>query len=383
MLAHFWRNHFHAINKGTNIYYESWEDMQFFRANAFGSFEDLLMHSAKSPLMSQYLDNDESRAGSINENYAREVLELHTVGVNTNYGDQDIIEVARVFTGWRYRQTNSGNGSQSPRYDFEFQADRHDAGDKTIPFLGRTISGRSGAAGVEEGEELLRILASHDNTKAHICSKLVQLLVADQPPQNFVDACVNAWNASNGNMGAVVRAIVTDPAYIGTVQYQRNKAKTPFEYAMSAMRFTGATPSSGQQNNYYSLIRRSVRESGYVMFDFPAPTGLPEVGAAWQGAGSLLLRSQHLQNLVRNGEQAYGIDTQNFIQQENLETAEAVAAYLMTVAMADRFQSDEFEQIVDVLKGSDGIFEPRNTNERVAVRRALAAILVLPSFQLQ
>jgi uncharacterized protein (DUF1800 family) len=384
VMGQFWSNHFHAINKDTTVRVQAREDLEYYRENAFGNFEDLLLYSARSPLMSQYLDNDTSRAGSINENYAREILELHTVGVNAGYNDQDIIEVARVLTGWRYENIGGGTNGTLPNFRFQFDPTRHDDGDKTISFLDTTIAGRSGAAGVEEGEELIAILADREETRNNICAKLVQLLVADNPPQDFIDACTQSWVATDGNIRAALETILLNPAYIGTVQYQRNKAKTPIEYVASAARLMNVAPrTGGRQDQFYGYMRAALESSGMVHYDFPVPTGFPEVGVAWNNSGSMIGRYSQVTQVARFADQYFDIDLRNFITRENLETAEEVAAYLLTIATADRYARDEYEQLVQVLKGTDGIFEPRVSDESVAVRKALAAILVMPSFQLQ
>ncbi len=373
VMGNFWANHFHAINKGTDVFHTNFADREYFRENAFGKFEDLLMRSAKSPLMSQYLDNNTSKVNNINENYGREILELHTVSVNSTYGDEDIIAVSEVFTGWNY---DEAGGNQ---YAFEFRPDDHDPDDKYIPFLDITIPGRSGAAGVQEGEELIAILSQHPDTINHVCGKLTQLLVADNKPQTFVDACAQAWASSDGTMGDVIEAIVLHPAFIGTVEYQRNKVKTPFEFVVSAMRFTDAFPDGA--NNYdriFGTLKDGSEDAGFNMMYFPAPTGLPEVSAAWSTSGTFLELYDHMELAPRDDR--FGVDTEDFIEANNLETAEEVVSYLLTIATADRFTQKEFEELVALVKGSDGIFEPLSRNENVAVEKLMIGIMTTPSF---
>ena len=383
VMAAFWRNHFHASTKGTSIYQQNIADNEFFRENAFGRFEDLLLYSARSPLMSQFLDNDESRRGRINENYAREILELHTVGVDGGYGDEDIIAIARVFTGWHYRQTNEGADDVARLYEFEFKADRHDTDDKVIPFLNMTITGQSGAAGVQEGEQLIGILSDLPQTRSYVCGKLVTLLVADQPPQSFIDNCVGAWVTSDGDTEAMLRAILLDPTYITSVEFQRNKAKTPFEYAVSTARAFGVRPEAGDNpRDFYNDFRETMTDAGYNPLRFPVPTGLAEVSSAWINTASMIDKFQQTAQIAERRER-FNIDLAALSTEAGLETAEEVAAYLLGVATADRYQRDEFEAVVAVLKGADGIFEPRVTDETRAYERALGLITVLPSFQLQ
>ena len=379
VMGEFWSNHFFASTKDTQVFEQNIIDRQFFRDNAFGRFEDLLLYSARSPLMSQFLDNDQSRAGRLNENYGREILELHTVGVDAPYGDEDVIAVSRVFTGWNFRRTNPNANNVLHDYEFEFRADRHDTEDKEIPFLSTTIAGRSGAAGVQEGEELIALLASNPLTQNYVCGKIVQRFVADVPPANFVQTCVDAWEANDGDAGEILRAVLMHPEYISNVELQANKAKTPFEYAISAVRALGARPVN---DNFFGRLREVGRAAGYDQLRFGLPTGLPDVGEAWVNSASMIGSYRRMTQIVeRPGE--YGIDLQGMIEDAGVQTAEEVAAFLLTIGTADRYSQEEYEAMVDVLKGEDGIFEPMARNERDAFERASGLLIVLPSFLLQ
>jgi uncharacterized protein (DUF1800 family) len=385
VMASFWANHFFASTKGTNVQRQNSIDRAYFRENAMGRFEDLLSYSARSPLMSQFLDNDENRRGNLNENYAREILELQTVGVDGGYGDQDVIEVARIFTGWDYRQTNEGAEGRDHLYEFEFRPDRHDEDDKFVPFLNLAITGQTGEAGETEGDLLITALSNDARTRNFVCGKIVQLLVADNPPASFVTSCAAAWVASDGTTSEMLRAILTDPAYTSTVQFQRNKVKSPFEYAVSVIRAFGAAPQPGEVLDFYNTFKGTVEAAGQPVFFFPVPTGFPEVGKAWVSTASLLARFRGVMDVAENPEE-HRIDTAAFITGPGLETAEEVAAYLLAISTADRYAADEFEQVVDVLKGVDGIFDPMDpasNSEDVAMRKAIALIMTLPSFQMQ
>jgi len=381
IMGHFWKNHFHAVTKDTNMNQQNIDDRQFFRDNAFGNFEDLLLYSARSPLMSQYLDNDQNRVGNINENYGREILELSTVGVDGGYTEDDVIAVSRIFTGWRYERTNPNAEGVAAEYEFEFFPDQHDTDDKFIEFLDLTIPGRSGQEGVREGEELIAILAQHPETRAFVCGKIVQLLVADTPPARFVNACAAAWEETGGEIVPMLRAILLDPAYAQTVEYQRTKGKTPFEYSVSAIRAFGARPTNDVER-FYRDFRETFEDAGYAMLYFPTPTGLPEVASAWANSASMIEAFNEMSDIAERREN-YGIDLLADITDAGLETAEEVAAYLLTIATADRFAEEEYEALLVALKRSDGIFEPRRTNETRALERAMGIIAVSPSFQLQ
>ncbi|MEL6993380.1 MAG: DUF1800 domain-containing protein [Pseudomonadota bacterium] len=387
IMAHFWANHFHAVTKDTSMFVQNLYDRQFFRENAFGTFRELLLYSARSPLMSQYLDNDENRFNTnrendgINENYGREILELSTVGVEAGYTPADVDMVSRVFSGWRYERTNPDADGVAQEFEFVFFPNDHDPQDKLIPFLNTTITGRSGDEGVQEGEELIEILANHPSTQARTCRKLVQLLVADTPPDGFVTACVDAWGI-DGDIDAMLRAILLNPAYINTAAYQRNKAKTPFEYSVSVMRAFGARPDNPTEDNFWNNFREAHELAGHNFVRFPVPTGLPEVSAAWLNSASMVASYNEV-TAIAEQRQNYGIDLVADIADAGIESAEEVATYLLTIATTDRFSMAEFDDLVAVLKGDDGIFEPRVEDETRALERAMGLIVVTPSFQLQ
>ncbi|MEM6593190.1 MAG: DUF1800 family protein [Pseudomonadota bacterium] len=387
VMGQFWANHFHAVTKDTNMYSQNIDDRRFFRENAFSTFRELLLYSARSPLMSQYLDNDQNRFNAnranegINENYGREVLELSTVGVEAGYTPADVDMVSRVFSGWRYERTNPDAQDTAQLYEFAFFPNDHDPQDKLIPFLGVTITGREGPAGVQEGEELIRILANHPNTQSRTCRKLVQLLVADDAPAGFVQSCIAAWGV-DGDIEAMLRAILLNPAYINTAAYQRNKARTPFEYSVAVIRAFGARPDDPMSDNFWNRFRDAHERAGYNFVRFPVPTGLPEVSAAWLNSATMVAAYNSITDVIEN-RQNYGIDLMADITDAGLETAEEVAAYLLALGTADQFSLAEFESVVAVLKGEDGIFEPRVEDETRALEKAMGLIAVSPSFQLQ
>jgi uncharacterized protein (DUF1800 family) len=382
VMAQFWINHFYASTKDTGVRQQNITDRAFFRANAFGNFEDLLLYSARSPLMSQFLDNDQNRRNNINENYGREILELSSVGVNAGYTDNDVREVSRIFTGWNFRRTNPNVPDVAEEFEFEFRPNDHDTGNKTISFLNLTITGRTGPAGVQEGEELIAILAQNVNTRNFVCGKLVQLLVADEPPANFVASCAMAWETSGGEVEAMLRAILLDPAYISTVEFQRNKMKSPFELSVSTARLLGASPQADRVEDFYNQLREAFERAGQPILYYGIPTGLPEVASHWASSAVMIAAYNELMDITENRER-YGIDLAADIQAAGIETAEEVAAYLLTVGTADRYRQDEFDALVAILKGDDGIFEPRVVNETLALERAMALLVVMPSFQLQ
>jgi hypothetical protein len=282
-----------------------------------GRFRDLLGAVAKSPAMLLYLDNAQSVADSgqptlgaqgrglgrgrgqaivnrrmrqmdsaqremleqlqrrrprgLNENYARELLELHTLGVDGGYTQQDVIEVARALTGWSVNQARGGAG-------FVFRGPAHDAGPKVM--LGHRL--RAGR-GMEDGEEVLDIVSRHPSTAMFISRKLVVRFVSDEPHEDLVERAAATFTRTGGDIREVVRTIVTSDEFFSRASY-RSKVKSPFEVTVSALRALGAradtTPFSA------GLVGRL----GQQLYGHQAPDGWPETGAAWINTGAILNR---------------------------------------------------------------------------------------------
>src|SRR5207302_4727896 len=253
IMVDFWTNHFNVyFAKGADRFLTPDYIEHTIRPRAMGKFADLLIATAKSPAMLFYLDNWESvapgtsppfprfarrRGGQgvrpmpkgINENYARELLELHTLGVDGGYTQQDVIDVARIFTGWSIERPQQGG-------DFEFHEWAHDRGDKQV--LGVRFEG---GHNMDEGIRLLKLLASDPATMHHVSRKLCQRFVSDDPPDGCVDDAVAAWKRSSGDMRDVLRAIFHGPDF-WAAENVRAKVKTPLEFVVSAARAVDAQP---------------------------------------------------------------------------------------------------------------------------------------------
>jgi len=288
VMVDFWTNHFNVfVGKGADRFLLPSYIEETIRPRALGRFEDLLIATAQSPAMLFYLDNARSVApGSepprmrrfepnrmprgINENYARELLELHTLGVDGGYAQQDIIEVARIFTGWSIEPPERGSG-------FVFRDWAHDRGEKHV--FGLTFNDD----GKDEGIRLLKFLASQHATMHHVSAKLCARFVADDPPDGCIDAAVAAWQKTGGDMRAVLRAIFISPDF-WSAQAVRSKVKTPFEFVVSAVRATGVEPDDTPR------LAQLVARLGEPLYQQPAPTGYAETEAHWVNSGALLAR---------------------------------------------------------------------------------------------
>jgi uncharacterized protein (DUF1800 family) len=283
VMTDFWENHFTVFaGKGlTRIFIPAY-DRDVIRPRAMGRFRDLLGAVAKSPAMLFYLDQWQSaraapagiqqaqRPRGLNENYARELLELHTLGVDGGYTQADIIDVARALTGW----------TMAPRQgaEFLFRPQIHDAGEKTV--LGhRLAAGR----GIEDGEEVLDILARDPHTARFIARKLAIRFVSDEPPPALVDRAAATFTRTDGDIREVVRTIVTSPEFFSRAAY-RSKVKAPFELVASALRALGATADTSMR------AAQTVALLGQPTFGHQAPNGWPETGEAWMNTGAILNR---------------------------------------------------------------------------------------------
>ena len=227
--------------------------------------------------------NPQRRPRGLNENYARELMELHTLGVDGGYTQQDVIEVARILTGWTIDRPQQGGS-------FVFRPQVHDAGEKTV--LGAKFpAGR----GEEEGERLLDLLASHPSTARHIAYKLAQRFVADEPPASLVDRAAETFLRTRGDLREVTRLIITSPEFFSADAY-RAKVKTPLEFVISAARAAGASVANPQP------MIAALRELGMPLYGAQPPTGYSMTADAWVNTGALLARMNFATQMVAGGQ---------------------------------------------------------------------------------
>lgn len=259
VMVGFWTDHFsiHHYKENTAVL-KTIDDREVIRPHALGHFGDLLRASAHSPAMLVYLDNVRNSAETLNENYAREIMELHTLGVDNGYTEADIPEVAKCFTGW----------TVNSRGEFTFIPEWHTIGEKYV--LGEVIRSDNPR---EEGDRVLEILTNHPNTARYISSKLVRRFVADDPPESIIDDCVQVWTATQGNIREIVRTILTHPEFDNAPP----KLKRPFELLTSLLRVTNASYSGNR-----GLINR-LEQMGHRPFGWATPDGYPDTAVEWTG----------------------------------------------------------------------------------------------------
>ena len=286
VMVDFWMNYFNVfIGKGPERLLVPAYEREVIRPRVFGKFRDLLGATAKSPAMLVYLDNIQSvspdsrfgqrRNRGLNENYARELMELHTLGVDGGYTQRDVIEVAKVFTGWMV-PGGQGGGAAS----FRFQPAAHAPGDKKV--LGHIIrEGREG--GVQEGEEVLDLLAEHPSTSKFLATKLVRRFVADDPPPALVSKVAETCTETGGDIRAMLRTIFYSPEFWSSEAFQA-KAKKPLEFVASSIRAVGGelTPTP--------MLLGAMQRLGEPLYLCQPPTGYPDVAEEWLNTGTLLFR---------------------------------------------------------------------------------------------
>ena len=293
VLTNFWFNHFNVfLNKGFDHVWVGNYENEAIRPYVFGRFRYLLEATARHPAMLFYLDNWQNTApGSrgakgkedgLNENYARELMELHTLGVDGGYTQQDVTELARILTGWGLR-TRPEKGpfgfKREPDFTFAFDPNRHDYGDKH--FLGLTIKGDS--RGWPEIEQALSILAAHPATAKHLSYQMAQYFVSDNPPPALVDRMAKTWVQTQGDLTAVMRTMFESPEFWAP-ENEGNKYKTPFEYVVSSLRAGNVTPSDPHP------LFGELRQLGQPIYGIETPDGYKQVEGAWLNPDAMARR---------------------------------------------------------------------------------------------
>ena len=305
VLAEFWFNHFNVdARKGRVRFMLTEYERDAIRPHVLGSFRDLLGATAKSPAMLFYLDNFMSASGmarqaqnrmprGLNENYGRELMELHTLGVDSGYTQKDVTEVARTFTGWtignpREMGARSGAAAIGGRSGFFFDQRLHDDGEKVV--LGHRIKSGGGPSGLADGEQVLDLLAAHPSTARFIATKLSRRFASDTPPAALVDRVAARFTETKGDLREVMRTLLLSPEFLAP-ETTRAKVKTPFEFLVSALRATGATVSSARP------LVRTMQDLGMPLYQCQPPTGYKDTAEAWASTGALVNRMNVAQAL--------------------------------------------------------------------------------------
>lgn len=263
-MADFWGNHFNIFaRKGFAMFFKGADDANVIRKHALGTFPELLRASARSPAMLGYLDNQQNRKGVANENYARELMELHTLGVHGGYTQKDVQEVARCLTGWTIEDR-----FLRPRGTFRFDPDLHDSGAKTV--LGTTMAA---GGGEDDGERVLALLATHPSTARFISTKLVRYFHGSEDP-SLVDSTAQVFLSTNGDIKAILRHLLLSPQLADAPPI----LKRPFDFIVSALRAANAESDGGKP------LQEHLAHMGQPLNEWPMPDGYPDKTASWTGS---------------------------------------------------------------------------------------------------
>jgi uncharacterized protein (DUF1800 family) len=405
VLTDFWFNHFNvSITKNISAEYIPSYERDVIRPHVFGQFSDLLIATAKSPAMLFFLDNfsssgavdntkrpqniklqqqipnnemmqmgdsisirsqvlsklqEKRKSQGLNENYAREVMELHTLGVDGGYSQLDVTQAARILSGWtvspmentysapvKKMVEKAGEDNLRKRGfviegDFMFAANRHDRGTKT--FLGKVFPANRG---YEEGVELLNMLAKHPSTAKFISRKLAIRFVNDNPSEALIERMSVTFNEKNGNISEVLMSMVTSPEF-WSAEALREKTKSPFELAISAVRSLNADIKQPAQLNTW------ISKMGQKMYYYQAPTGFPDNGQFWINTGSLLNRMNF--GLALASQRIPGIKFNLLALNNNHEPESAQAALLSysKLIMPERNLDKTIERLTGMLNDPD------------------------------
>lgn len=276
VMTDFWFNHFNVFfEKGVVRHSITSFERDIIRPRVFGNFEDMLLAVAKSPAMLLYLDNNSSKKNKINENYARELMELHTLGVDSGYRQSDIQEAARVLTGW---------GVEKPREvcEFKFFKRQHDNGPKKVLEINF-----NGGGGISEGEKLIKYLARHPSTAKFIAKKLAIKFISDQPETETITSIATAFTKSGGDLKETYRAVINSKEFFETKTFNA-KIKTPFEFVVSAARVSESEITIGEER--INKLKSFFDQSGQPLYRCQPPTGFKAVSEVWVNAGAMVNR---------------------------------------------------------------------------------------------
>jgi uncharacterized protein (DUF1800 family) len=421
VMVDFWTNHFNVFaGKGADRWLLTAYDRDTIRPNTMGKFSDLLLATAQSPAMLFYLDNFQSvspnaptgpgagqrarnqqrgrlfgglmqrspggapqvppnaprRTRGINENYARELMELHTLGVDGGYTQKDVQEVARCFTGWTiFAPRGAGAAAQSmpngPRADmlrenagkFFFNPRTHDDGEKTV--LGHKIPA---GGGVKDGLTVLDILAHSPATGKFIATKLVRHFVSDNPPAGLVNLVAATYMKSDGDIGEMMRTIFFSPEFNSPDAY-RAKLKRPFELSVSAIRTLGGETNGGPQ------LHQWIARMGEPLYGFQTPNGYSDLAETWVNTGGLLERLNFGLMLASNRIPGTRVDLKQFVGNEAGQSLnkDQIMDRLLDLIVAGDITPKTKEALLKQLNDPTALVVPAMSGETARVDDSMAA----------
>ncbi len=369
VVVDFWSNHFtiYAL-KNDDRWMKTVDDREVIRKHAFGKFGDLLRASAQSPAMLVYLDNQLNVKGVANENYAREIMELHTLGVDGGYTQQDVAELARAFTGWTVRQPRRSGAFGATDYSdagtFFFDSNRHDNAAKRVLGIDLPANG-----GINDALKIVDVLAKHPSTAQFVSKKLARRFVSDNPPDALVQRAAQTFTQTNGDIRAVLSVILHSDDFKNSFA---QKIKRPVELVASAAR------AMDLQADDVRALSTTVRLMGQGLFLHPTPDGYPDVGDAWINTGALLARWNFALALAYNRVPRAKVDLSKLIASRgvSIKTTGEVVDFWTDVILHRALADADRKKLIDAFGGNASAnFDPTRLPDPVAL------ILASPQFQ--
>jgi uncharacterized protein (DUF1800 family) len=352
MMVDFWENHFSIFaNKDDDRYLLTGYDRETIRPFAMGRFRDLLGATAHSPAMLFYLDNWRSSVprpyaatktkpagvdGGLNENYARELMELHTLGVDGGYTQKDVQEVARCFTGWTIQKPNEQGL-------FLYRPGLHDDGEKIV--LGHRILPGGGPA---DGERVLDILATHPATARFIATKLARRFISDEPPQSIIDRAAAVFLKTDGSIRETLRAIVTSPEFFSITAY-RAKMRSPFEYVAASMRAFNAETDGDRP------VLDAIGRMGQPVFGRVTPDGYADRADQWLSSGAMIARFNFASALATNRIKGTKIDLARLLSGVDEAKKDSVATKFISLAVSGDLSSRTRAALEKILQSGPAV----------------------------
>jgi uncharacterized protein (DUF1800 family) len=331
LMVEFWTNHFSTYSGEDDQqvqYAVATDDREVIRPHAMGSFGDMVLASARSVSMQRYLDNFRSVANNPNQNYARELMELHTLGEGNGYDEADVAAVSQILSGWGL----SGRADEGPGYVFEYQPNRHFSGpvsvDITLPDGSVEIwstPGRSGPEGEQDGIEFINWLVRLPNAARFISEKLARRFVSDSPSAELVSGMASVYLANDTAIVPVLRHMFTSAEFDAS---RRTKVKTPFELFVGILRATGATVDRTAGSPAANTIDSQLDGLGHRLWGWPTPDGFPDERSFWVTTNSVMRRWELAGRLANGQLNGISIDRQALLPDPLPDTVGELVTHL-------------------------------------------------------
>lgn len=364
VMVDFWTNHFSIfIGKEQVKWLKTVDDREVIRKFALGKFQDLLLASAHSPAMLVYLDNRLNVKGVANENYAREIMELHTLGVDGGYTQQDVAELARAFTGWGVKmpQRRAGKMDFTAAGVFEFNPRQHDDGAKRILGIDLPAGG-----GINDALTMIDVLAHHPSTARYVSKKLVRRFVADTPPDALVQRAAETFTQTDGDIRQVLSVILHSDEFKNSFA---QKIKRPFEFVVSALRAVNAQLEDAR------AIALALRAMGQGLFMCPTPDGYPDSGSAWINTSALLARWNYALLVGNNRVPRGQVNLTSAIKDVSARTVAQVVDFWINHLLYRTIPDPDRQKLIDAFGKANANFPMARLPDLVAL------ILASPHFQ--